>query len=321
VTGLAIAIAIVVVLLGSYYLFPLQWAPLLMALERISSGLKTKRITIDGRTFTYLEGGRGPDVVMLHGFGASSDHWTRMARALGKRYHLVAPDLPGFGRTTAEQSERFMIPLQAERLHKFLQAMGLKRYHVVANSMGGNVAGVLANTHPEEIQSLTLMEPQGIQSRTLSVADLQIQQGKRPLVPATAEEFDYLVNLVFVKKPFIPRAVLSFLRKQSLAIEPLHRVIWNDLWHPDYPYHLEKNLPGIRAPTLVIWGDSDRLLHVTALEKIEQHVRDVRVIKLKACGHTAMIERPGEVAQHFEAFIASLRTSVVSDKVLAPQAT
>jgi abhydrolase domain-containing protein 6 len=209
-------------LLGSYYLCPLPWARLLMFVERTRSGLKAKRLTVDGRTFHYLEGGRGPAVVMLHGFGADSEQWVPMARSLTGRFRLLVPDLPGFGRTSASVSERFELPLQAERLRSLLQALGVHRYHLIANSMGGNIAGLLAHDHPDEVASLTLLEPQGIESRIPSAMDLQIRQGQTPLIPARKEEFDRLVDLAFVERPFIPRAVYSYLRRQSLASETLH---------------------------------------------------------------------------------------------------
>jgi abhydrolase domain-containing protein 6 len=297
-------------LLGSYYLFPLLWAQLLMFVERTRSGLKAKRLTVDGRTFHYLEGGleggRGPSVVMIHGFGADSDQWVPMARSLTGRFRLLVPDLPGFGRTSASVSERFTLPLQAARLRSLLRALGIHRYHLVAHSMGGNIAGLLAHDCPDDVESLTLLEPQGIESRIPSAMDLQIRQGQTPLVPATEEEFDHLVDLAFVKRPFIPRAVLWYVRRQALAPETLHRVIWRDLWSPEYPHLLETNLPGIGAPTLVIWGDSNRFLHDTALEKLERGLRDVRVMRMKACGHAPMLERPAEVRKHFEAFVSRL---------------
>jgi pimeloyl-ACP methyl ester carboxylesterase len=295
-------------LLGSYYLFPLQWAPLLVFLERTRSGLTKKHVTVDDRSFNYLEGGRGVPVVMLHGFGADADHWVRMARSLSKRFRVVAPDLPGFGGTSASISERFVLPLQAERIHAFVQALGIRRYHLVGNSMGGNVAGVLAHDYPDEVESLTLLEPQGIESRIPTAMDVQISRGETPLIPADAEDFDRIIELAFVKRPFIPRAMYLYLRKQALAFEGLHRVVWKDLWDPEYPYLLEKNLPGICAPTLVIWGDSDRFLHETAIEKLEQSLRDVRVVRMKACGHTPMLERPAEVAKRFEAFVTRLES-------------
>ena len=293
-------------LLGSYYLFPLLWARLLMFAERTRSGLKAKRLIVDGRAFHYLEGGRGPAVVMIHGFGADSDQWVPMARSLTGRFRLLVPDLPGFGRTSASVSERFVLPLQAERLRSLLRALGIHRYHLVANSMGGNIAGLLAHDRPDEVESLTLLEPQGIDSRIPSAMDLQIRQGQTPLIPARAEEFERLVDLAFVERPFIPRAIYRYLQRQALALEVLHRVIWRDLWSPEYPHLLEKNLPGIAAPTLVIWGDSNRFLHDTALEKLERGLRDVRVVRMKACGHAPMLERPAEVRKHFEAFVSRL---------------
>lgn len=306
-------------LVGSYYLFPLQWGPLLVSLERRRSGLETKHITVDNRTFCYLEGGRGLPVVMLHGFGASADHWPRLASLMVKRFRVVAPDLPGFGATSASASERFTMPLQAERLHAFLQALGLRRYHVMANSMGGNVAGALASAHPDEVISLTLLESQGMESRTPSVIDLEIRAGKNPLIPKTPEQFALLLERAFVKRPFLPRAVYLHLCKKALDCVPLYEVIWKDLWEDPYP--LEKNLPGIRAPALVIWGDTNMFLHETALEKVKQGLRDVRVVQMKACGHTPMIERPAEVWRHFEEFVARLGAGDAGDKVSASSAS
>ncbi|ADO71014.1 alpha/beta fold hydrolase [Stigmatella aurantiaca] len=320
-TGLLIFVGTLLLLVGSYYLFPLPWASLLVFLERTRSGLKEKRLTVDGRTFSYLEGGQGVPMVMVHGFGANADHWVRMAGSLVKHFRVLAPNVPGFGGTSASISERFLIPLQAERLHAFLQALGIQRYHLVGNSMGGNIAGMLAHNYPDEVESLTLLEPQGIESRLPTALDLQIRQGLAPLVPGNTKEFDHVAELLFVKRPFIPRAVYLHLRQQALASEALHRVIWKDLWNNEQPYLLEKNLPGIRAPTLVIWGDANRFLHETAIEKLEQGLRDVRVVRMKACGHAPMLERPAEVLKHFEEFIAHVEPRVPGPTVSAPSVT
>jgi pimeloyl-ACP methyl ester carboxylesterase len=303
-----ILVSVMLLVAGSYYVFPLPWARLLLWAERTRSGLKSRHHTVDGRVFHYLEGGRtidGPPVVMLHGFGADSDHWVPMARCLVRRFHVLAPDVPGFGRTSASITDHFEIPLQARRIHAFLQSKGIVRYHLVGNSMGGNIAGAIAHDFPDEVASLTLLEPQGIESRIPTDIDLQIRRGLAPLVPATAEAFDRIVESAFVKRPFIPRAVYQHLRTKALASEALHRVVWNALFSPEHPYLLEKHLPGIHAPTLVVWGDTDRFLHETALEKLEQGLVDVRVVRMKACGHTPMLERPAETANHFESFVRS----------------
>jgi pimeloyl-ACP methyl ester carboxylesterase len=307
--------AAALLLLGvSYYLFPLSWGRLLLFLERTRSGLRSRRVTAGGRVFHYLEGGRNRDdvpVVLLHGFGASSDHWTSLGRILRWRFRLLAPDLPGFGATAASPSESFSIPLQAERVRAFLGARGVRRYHLVANSMGGNIAGQLAHDFPDEVQSLTLLEPQGIESREPSLLDVEIREGAAPLVPETPAQYARLVELAFVKRPFIPRTVHAYLCKQALDVAALHRVVWRDLLDPEHAYQLEKNLAGIRVPTLVIWGDSDRFLHQSAIEKLERSLPDVRVVRMRACGHTPMLERPAEVARHFTRFHDSLgRTAV-----------
>lgn len=110
-----IAGGLLLALFASYRLFPLSWALLLLSFERVRAGLRMRRLSVGGRSFRYLEGGRGAPLVMLHGFGADADHWPRMARALTRSFHVLAPDLPGFGGTTASPSESFLVPLQAAR--------------------------------------------------------------------------------------------------------------------------------------------------------------------------------------------------------------
>jgi pimeloyl-ACP methyl ester carboxylesterase len=240
---------------------------------------------------------------MLHGFAGTSDHWLPMASALVRHFHILAPDIPGFGQTSASITDCFELPLQVARIHAFLRTLGIGRYHLVGNSMGGNICGLLAHDFPDEVVSLTLLEPQGIASRIPTALDLQIRSGLAPLIATTPEEFDRLVASAFVKRPFIARAVHLYLQHVSLTAAPLHRVVWNDLWSSKHPYLLEKYLPAIQTPTLVIWGDSDRFLHESALEKLERDLSDLRVVRMKACGHTPMLERPAEVAMHFEAFV------------------
>src|SRR5215831_19333956 len=103
--ALVVGIATLVVVAATYWLCPHAWARVLIAAERARSGVRTRSRIVDGRRFAYWEGGAGTTIVMLHGFGADKDHWTRAARHLRRRFHLIAPDLPGFGDTPADPEE------------------------------------------------------------------------------------------------------------------------------------------------------------------------------------------------------------------------
>ena len=81
----------------SWFVLPLAWARALLWLGRKASGMTSREFEVDGIRWHFLEGGRGPVLVMVHGFGANADHWLRIAPRLRKQFRVVAPDLVGFG--------------------------------------------------------------------------------------------------------------------------------------------------------------------------------------------------------------------------------
>jgi len=298
---LVVAISTLLLFVATYWFFPRPWARIFIAIERARSGVRSRSLIVDGRRFVYWEGGAGTAIVMLHGFGADKDHWTRAARHLRRRFRVVALDLPGFGGTPADPQESFDVRSQAARVRAFIAALGIQRFHLVGNSRGGHIAGVLAHDFPDGVLSLTLVETHGVHSQEPSLVDVEIARGEYPLVPATAREFARLAALAFVRWPFIPGAVLRALCADALASRPLRLRIWADLVGANH-YLLESLLPRLTLPTLILWGDSDRFFHRTAVETLRRGLPHARVIVMERCGHVPMAERPAEFARHLERF-------------------
>src|SRR5947209_15402352 len=124
---------------------------MLINLERFKAGFRRKSVQLGDHRIVYSEGGKGEPVLLLHGFGASSDNWNRFASRLTKRYRVIAPDLPGWGQSTRIDSASYAYPHQLERLHHFVTQLGLKRFHVVGHSMGGFIASAYAARCPEQV--------------------------------------------------------------------------------------------------------------------------------------------------------------------------
>ena len=110
-------------------------------LQRRHSGLRRREIEIPGGLrYVYLEGGRGEPLLLLHGFGADKDHFTRVARFLTPHYRLIVPDHIGFGQSSHPQDADYAAPAQAARLRAFMRALGIERFHLGGSSMGGQIS-------------------------------------------------------------------------------------------------------------------------------------------------------------------------------------
>src|SRR5499433_409932 len=214
----------------------------------------------DGRpTIEVLEAGEGAPLLFLHGAGGIPA-WFGVLPLLSAKYHVYAPLLPGFGRSTGleyleDQFDLFM--------HGFdvIEALGLERPYAVGESMGGWMAAEMAALRPKDIGRLALAAPVGLWRDEAPVADMF---GMMPheLVPylfhdqscPPAQMMHAMTNLFSEKDDRTQEQVeilLSLMRGFRTAAKFLFPI----------PEHgLERRLPRIVAPTLVVWGTGDRFL-------------------------------------------------------------
>ena len=201
------ALTIILALVVVYYIFPDVAFKLLLKAERISSGLKQHSIEVEGLHIEYLEGGQGDVVLLLHGFGANKDNWTRISRHFTPHFRVIAPDLPGFGESSRQPDSNYTIAAQADRVHAFARALGLQSFHLGGSSMGGQIAGVYTAQHPESVISLWLVAPGGVVSAAPSEMHRELDAGRpNPLVAGSVEDYSRLIDFVFVKKTVYSRS-------------------------------------------------------------------------------------------------------------------
>jgi pimeloyl-ACP methyl ester carboxylesterase len=287
-----------------YYAFPDVAFKLLLKAERISAGLKQHSIEVGDLHIEYLEGGQGDVVLLLHGFGANKDNWTRISKHFTPHYRVVAPDLPGFGESSRQPGANYTIAAQADRIHAFVRAIGVKRFHLGGSSMGGNIAGVYAARHPENVISLWLVAPGGVVSAEPSEMGKELNEGKpNPLIVNSLEDYDRLLHFVFVKRPFIPGPMLKKLAEEALKNRPLNQKIFRQINGVPVKSGLEGALNSSVVPTLILWGADDRVLHVSGAKVLESVMPNAQVAIMKGVGHLPMIEKPAEAAEIYIRFL------------------
>lgn len=303
--GAAVCVALVLAL---EFLAPQRMTRLWLGLERRRAGLRLKRQTLTGGIdMPYLEGGRGEPLLLVHGFGGDKDNFTRLAGALTRHYRVIIPDLPGFGDATRNPALRHAVSDQVRRLHEFIAALQLPPLHLGGNSMGGFIAAEYAATHPQQVKSLWLLDPAGTAAAHGSpMLQHYLATGETPLLLRKPEDIGVLLQAIAVKAPLLPPSVKTVLAQRAVADHALHAQILQQLVH-DSPT-LEERLPAIAAPTLVVWGSDDRILHPDGAAALQARLPRCRVRLMHGIGHVPMMEAPAATAADYLRFRAELQT-------------
>ena len=295
---------VVASLIGLMAVFPQATAKLAINAERSRSGLTYKSVVIDDETWHYLEGGPADaDVLLLlHGFGGDKDNWTRFSKYLTGSYRVIAPDLPGFGYSTKHADWDYSMTPQRSRMNEFVEALGLEKFHIAGNSMGGYLAAVYSHKYPAQVRSLALFNNAGINAPNESDMQRLVAKGKNPLIADSLAEYDELLNFVAHKKIFLPWPIRGVFARGVMKQAELNRTIFDSI-QGDLSSDLESVLVDIEKPILVLWGEYDRVLDVSSVDVMTPLLPQADVVIVKDTGHLPMIERPAETAEHYLKFM------------------
>jgi len=278
--------------------------------ERGAAGLVEKALRVQDHDIVYLDGGdpSGEPILLIHGFSADKDNWTRMNRFLADAgYRVVAPDLPGHGQSSRLPAHRYSIPNQVAFVEAFVSALDLPPVHVIGNSMGGHISGGFAALHPERVRSVALLAAAGVTAPEKAERFVIMEEtGTNPLLVEDVEDFDRLLGFLFVEKPPMPGVVKQYFADHAVANRAFNDKIYADLRDPDSLLPLEPLLPRIIMPALILWGDTDRVLHPSGAGVFAAGLPHAQRVTMTACGHSPMIERPEETARHYLAFLAAI---------------
>ena len=301
-----VALLVILLLAVPYFLFPEFLFNLAQKANRHSAGLVNKEIQVDSDRIVYLEGGQGETVLLLHGYTANKDVWTYFAKRLTQDYHVVIPDLAGFGESAKRLGSNYNIDSQVKRLDRFAEVLQLEKFHLVGNSMGGAVAAIYSARFPQKISTLALLAPYGLGRAKKSEFWLQWDKGVNLLLISNPDDFEKLLPYLFVKPPPMPGAFKKVLAAQAMEAREFNAKIEKDLF--EEKLDLEPFLPMIQAPVCIIWGDQDRILDVSGVPILEKGLKNHQTFILKDTGHIPMMEKPAETAAVYIGFLKNQRS-------------
>ncbi len=256
-------------------------------------------VTTADWTIHYEEAGRGHPVILLHGSGPGAtgkSNFSHNIDPLAQTFHVLAPDMPGWGASDPCPAERLDHPAAVVQ---FMDALGIERAAVVGNSMGGVTAVRLAAEHPDRVSHLiTMGAPISLGPRLFGATGPT--EGLKALVTAyatpTPEAFEKLVQIM-VFDPAYATAELCRARAEAAAQRPEH--LTNFLagipsGGPVRRFPTTEQLAGIAAPALLIHGRDDRVVHFENSLALLAAIPHSRLVLINRCGHWAMIEHAAE---------------------------
>lgn len=295
-----------------------HFIPVLHRLQGPLTGLRSHHRMVDGRKLVWLQGGNplGEPVLLLHGFGSCKENWLPLLPFLLGRYQLFIPDLPGWGQSHFSPEALYGFDHQVERLADWGRQVLPGTAHFVGSSMGGGIAGLLAARHPELTRSVTLMNAAGVAGSTLTPFERGLQHGRNGLIAHNLKGVVALLastmasrSLPLLMAPLAYRDLVSrrhvnqHLFRQLLEYEP----------SPELP-----SFSAITAPTFILWGEQDEVLHVSCGETYQALIPHARFQRLRGVGHMPMVESPRLTARLLRRFWRDSRNAGVAASANPP---
>ena len=299
----AVLVFIGLAVVGVVYLAPETALHLAVGADRQRSGLVRKEIELPGGMhWVYLEGGQGEPLLLLHGFGADKDNFTRVARFLTPHYRVIVPDLIGFGESAHPQDADYAPTAQAGRVRALAQALGITGVHIGGNSMGGQIALTYAALHPTEVKSLWLLDAAGVWTAPESeLQKIAMESGRNPLMAKSEDEFAGVVTFVMSDPPFFPRPMLNVMARERIRNLALEERIFKQIRSDS----IEVRITGMAIPALIVWGENDRAISVATADVLHRLLPNSQVVIMPGVGHLPMLERPRQSAEEYLRFQAS----------------
>jgi pimeloyl-ACP methyl ester carboxylesterase len=287
---------------------------------------RVEDVQVGRHRISTLTMGSGPDVLLIHGLGATKTSFFETAAALSRTYRVHAIDLPGFGSSSKPALAPYGANFFADSVLGLLDALEIERAHIVGNSMGGRVAIEVGLRHPDRVGALALLCP----------AVAFVRRGYHPLVRAARPELGLLPHSfgrgriertfwsLFADRDLVdpsvadvvvdeferiyasPGARLAFLASARALY--LDRPFGRDGFYP--------RLAKLQPPALFVWSSHDKLIPPGFRRHVEQWLPQAEQITLEGCGHVPQVERPERTNGMLHRFFAHSDALGSSPRVL-----
>ncbi|MCW5317065.1 alpha/beta fold hydrolase [Nostoc sp. KVJ3] len=285
-----------------------------------------RTVSIDGLDIFYREAGSrsNPTILLLHGFPTSSHMFRNLISALGDRFHLVAPDYPGYGNSSMPTVNEFDYTFDrlAQIVEKFITAIDLNKYSLYVMDYGAPIGYRIAAKYPERVEALIVQNGNAYEEGLREFWE-PIKAYWQERSPENADKLKHLVNLEATKWQYtngvrnleaispdtwnMDQMFLDRPGNDEIQLALLYSYGTNPPLYPQWQEYFRKYQP----PTLIVWGKNDYIFPPEGAHPYKRDLKDVE-LHLLDTGHFALEEEGDAIADHIRRFIT---THVVKEDI------
>jgi pimeloyl-ACP methyl ester carboxylesterase len=272
--------------------------------------IPSKKISLSGVNLHYVEAGKGPALLFLHGLGGTWKDWSANLPAFAATHQVMAIDFPGFG-DSDKPDGKYSIEWFTDIVESFFREKKLKRVNVIGHSMGALVALDLAARLNSRVKKLIVTDAVGIGDKSEFIS---YAMTKKIMGPETRwesfekflqEEFRAMVdNFIKDQKPKTAREFFESIPKNPFTGNPFLPMTPNvQLTASILDFDIRPKLASIRQPTLILWGAKDPVAPPQDASFLQKEVRSSTLILFPNSGHSPMMEHPSLFNQELGKFL------------------
>ncbi|MAM87244.1 MAG: alpha/beta hydrolase [unclassified Hahellaceae] len=264
---------------------------------------QSQTVQVTGMKIHYRDEGSGEPILLLHGTGSSLHTWDQWASSLAPHYRVIRVDLPGSGLTEPHPAAAYEVADDVRFVHAFLEQLGVDKVHIAGNSLGGRIAWQFAVDHPEQTQTLTLLNALGYPQDSWPPA---IQFAQYPV-------FDTLMASYLPRFAFTTSLRDIYHDKDLISDELVDRyyeISTLDGKREAFTQRVKARLdqdsaliPQVQVPALILWGEEDKYFPVKNAYRFHEDIAGSRLVVYQDVAHLPMEEVPRQSATDFEGFL------------------
>jgi len=245
--------------------------------------------------------------VLLHGAGSSLHAWEGWAQALRGERRVIRLDLPGFGLTGPTPNGVYTIDIDMSVVIAILDKLGIERFIVAGNSLGGAIAWRTALAYPSRVEKLILVDASGYPFGSISQPlgfRLALVPGASWLLQSTLPRFlveEGLRNVFGDPNKVTPEMVE---RSVELTQREGNRRAIMDRFHQGRRGNFAQRIPELKLPTLIIWGGKDRLISPVNAERFHREIAGSKLVMFDDLGHAPEEEDPARTVEAVKKFLS-----------------